>query len=324
VFTEIGPVEINLPRDRDGSSEPAIVRKRQRRLEGIDQIVLSLTARGLARGPHRDQERRRCRARPWSRSSHSAEGCHIDEPGFDKRGVSAPNPVGVYSIGYRKNTLMNITVFGANGLTIAGEGRRSGRARCRSGDSRHPEFPISHDKLTITEADVHDELAVMRVLESGSDAVLSTLGVPFDRKPIDIYSDGITKVTNAMTRHGIKRIVAVSSTAVAPHHHAEGGFLLNRIMQPLVSKTIGKVPTPTCASWKHPPRPTSPGPSSGQPACSTPSVSTNHRVSDGPLDGVFTSRADLAALLLAQATDTSHVGQAIEITTSEVPRPCCR
>ena len=39
-----------MPRDRDGSFDPVIVRKRQRRLDGIDQIVLSLTARGLATG----------------------------------------------------------------------------------------------------------------------------------------------------------------------------------------------------------------------------------------------------------------------------------
>jgi hypothetical protein len=50
VLTEIGPVEIEVPRDRDGSFEPAIVRKRQRRLNGIDDIVLSLTARGLTTG----------------------------------------------------------------------------------------------------------------------------------------------------------------------------------------------------------------------------------------------------------------------------------
>jgi transposase-like protein len=50
VLTEIGPVVIEVPRDRDGSFEPAIVRKRQRRLGGIDQIVLSLTARGLTTG----------------------------------------------------------------------------------------------------------------------------------------------------------------------------------------------------------------------------------------------------------------------------------
>jgi putative transposase len=50
VLTEIGPVEIAVPRDRDGSFEPAIVRKRQRRLDGVDQLVLSLTARGLTTG----------------------------------------------------------------------------------------------------------------------------------------------------------------------------------------------------------------------------------------------------------------------------------
>jgi putative transposase len=50
VLTEVGPVEIEVPRDRDGSFDPVIVRKRQRRLNGIDSIVLSLTARGLTTG----------------------------------------------------------------------------------------------------------------------------------------------------------------------------------------------------------------------------------------------------------------------------------
>ena len=50
VLTGVGPVEIAVPRDRDGSFEPVIVKKRQRRLDGIDQVVLSLTARGLTTG----------------------------------------------------------------------------------------------------------------------------------------------------------------------------------------------------------------------------------------------------------------------------------
>ena len=45
-----GPVEIEVPRDRDGSFEPVIVRKRQRRLTDVDAIVLSLYARGLTTG----------------------------------------------------------------------------------------------------------------------------------------------------------------------------------------------------------------------------------------------------------------------------------
>jgi len=50
VTTEIGPVEVEVPRDRDGTFEPVIVKKRQRRLNGVDQIVLSLSARGLTTG----------------------------------------------------------------------------------------------------------------------------------------------------------------------------------------------------------------------------------------------------------------------------------
>lgn len=50
VLTEIGPVEIEVPRDIDSSFAPQIVKKRQRRLTGIDEIVLSLTAKGLTTG----------------------------------------------------------------------------------------------------------------------------------------------------------------------------------------------------------------------------------------------------------------------------------
>ena len=50
VLTEIGPVDIEVPRDVDASFEPTIVKKRQRRLTGVDQIVLSLSARGLTTG----------------------------------------------------------------------------------------------------------------------------------------------------------------------------------------------------------------------------------------------------------------------------------
>jgi transposase-like protein len=46
----VGPVEIEVPRDRDGSFDPVIVRKRQRRLGGVDTIVLSLVAKGLTTG----------------------------------------------------------------------------------------------------------------------------------------------------------------------------------------------------------------------------------------------------------------------------------
>jgi len=50
VITEIGPVEISVPRDRAGTFEPVIVPKRKRRLGGLDEMVLSLSAKGLTHG----------------------------------------------------------------------------------------------------------------------------------------------------------------------------------------------------------------------------------------------------------------------------------
>src|ERR1700748_67465 len=50
LLTETGPVEISVPRDRDSSFEPKIVAKRQRRLTGVDEMVISLSAKGLTHG----------------------------------------------------------------------------------------------------------------------------------------------------------------------------------------------------------------------------------------------------------------------------------
>src|SRR3954464_3881369 len=50
VITDVGPVEVRVPRDVAGSFEPQIVRKRQRRLSGVDDLVLSLSAKGLTHG----------------------------------------------------------------------------------------------------------------------------------------------------------------------------------------------------------------------------------------------------------------------------------
>jgi putative transposase len=46
--TEHGSVEIKAPRDRQGTFEPKIVRKRQRRFEGFDDKILALYSRGLS------------------------------------------------------------------------------------------------------------------------------------------------------------------------------------------------------------------------------------------------------------------------------------
>ena len=47
VITDSGAVELEVPRDRGGSFEPQVVKKGQRRLEGFDDKLVSLYARGL-------------------------------------------------------------------------------------------------------------------------------------------------------------------------------------------------------------------------------------------------------------------------------------
>ena len=47
LLTEAGSLDLQVPRDRNGSHQPQIVRKGQRRLEGIDKIVIGLYAHGM-------------------------------------------------------------------------------------------------------------------------------------------------------------------------------------------------------------------------------------------------------------------------------------
>lgn len=50
VTTDVGKVTIEVPRDREGTFEPQIVPKRQRRLKGFDEAVISLYAKGMTTG----------------------------------------------------------------------------------------------------------------------------------------------------------------------------------------------------------------------------------------------------------------------------------
>ncbi|MBO2448202.1 IS256 family transposase [Actinomadura barringtoniae] len=50
VSTEVGPVQIQVPRDRAGGFEPQIVPKHARRVNGFDESIISLYAKGLTTG----------------------------------------------------------------------------------------------------------------------------------------------------------------------------------------------------------------------------------------------------------------------------------
>ena len=47
IDSEVGPFEIEVPRDRAGSFTPRLVRKGQRRMDGLDSMIIGLYAGGM-------------------------------------------------------------------------------------------------------------------------------------------------------------------------------------------------------------------------------------------------------------------------------------
>ena len=214
---------------------------------------------------------------------------------------------------------MRIVIFGANGSTgrlLTGQALAAGH-QVASVTRRPTGFPVTHERLSVVEADVHDTQAVGRAVE-GADVVLSALGVPFTRKPVSVYSDGIRNIAAAMSRHGVKRLVVVSSSATEPHHHADGGFLMNRVLQPLITSTIGKTTYRDMRSMEELVRGSDLEWTIMRPSglFDAPGV-TRYQLHEDQAPGIFTGRADLAASMLEQATQTRFVRKAVAVTTSE-------
>lgn len=213
---------------------------------------------------------------------------------------------------------MRIAAFGAHGRT----GLRLVSQALQAGHSvvavtrRPAEFPVTHPDLTVAGADVYDGAAVARAI-AGTDAVLSALGVPFSRKPITIYSAGIANITAGMERHGVKRVVAVSSAAVDRRPHAEGGFFLNKLMQPLLTRTLGRTTYTDLRRMEALLRRTGLDWTVVRPAglFDADEVSA-YRLDKDHSDGVFTSRADLAACMLAQLETDAWIHRTVAVTTS--------
>lgn len=48
VITDLGEIDLNVPRDRNSTFEPISVPKRERRIKGIDDKIISMYARGMS------------------------------------------------------------------------------------------------------------------------------------------------------------------------------------------------------------------------------------------------------------------------------------
>jgi len=213
---------------------------------------------------------------------------------------------------------MRIAVFGANGAT----GRVLVGRALAGGDevtavTRRPDaFPLRHERLTIVAGDATDEATADRAI-AGADAVLSSIGIPFAKDPISVYSASTERMIAAMHAHGVRRLAVTSSTAVEPHAPTEG-WLFEKVLQPWVVNGIGRTTyddmrrmedavATSGLDWTI-------ARAAGLFAASVP---TAYRVTAEHAPGRATSRADLADFLWRQAADDRWIGARPEVHTDD-------
>ncbi|MEO0643372.1 MAG: NAD(P)H-binding protein [Pseudomonadota bacterium] len=133
-----------------------------------------------------------------------------------------------------------IAVFGASGatgLTLCEQALAAGH--CVIAAVRRPQdFPIRHERLTARKADVSDSAGLADLI-AGTNAVCSTLGAPYSRKEITVYSQGALHIVAAMRETGVRRLVVVSAglTFKPPKVY---GPVMDWIVIPLLRGRFGK------------------------------------------------------------------------------------
>ncbi|MFC9913944.1 NAD(P)-dependent oxidoreductase [Streptomyces sp. NPDC127197] len=216
---------------------------------------------------------------------------------------------------------MKLVIFGANGPT----GRLATEQALTEGHSvtavtRRPDaFPLSDAALRVVGADIMDAEAVDRAV-AGHDAVISTVGVPYTKEPVTVYSEGTANVVKAMQSHGIRRLVCVSSIGVNYEDAPGESFIFRKLIVPVLLR-MGRPLYDDAARMEEIVRAGDLDWTIIRPAgLFDGTATTDYVVSTTRHPGWFTSRKDLADALVREGVDNRNVGATVEvITTQGVP-----
>jgi putative NADH-flavin reductase len=218
---------------------------------------------------------------------------------------------------------MKLVIFGATGPT----GRQVVQQAIAAGHDvtavtrSPPSAPTEMPRVRFVRADVADARQVLVALDA-ADAVISTYGVPYTRHRVSVYSEGMANIIAAMVRQGVSRLVCVTSTSIAPGEAPGESFLWRKVFVPLLRGTVGRtlyddmermeaLVVQSTLDWTI----VRPGG-----LFNTDEPTDDYLVSPQRLSGRMTSRADLASVLLQEATQSTHMRAAVEvITRSQLP-----
>jgi putative NADH-flavin reductase len=214
---------------------------------------------------------------------------------------------------------MKIAVFGATGPT--------GQLVCRqaveqghqvNAVTRHPgPFPVADPALTAVRASVTTGDGVGEAV-SGCEAVLSALGASYSRHPITVYSAGTRHIVQAMRGSAAGRRLVVISAGLAYPPPRGYGWMLDHVVHPALRNGPGRtlyadmrrmeeyLTTCDAIDWTviRPGR-----------LVNDPDVTAYQLDRSLPAHRRFTSRADLAAAMLAELNPGGHIKQALYLTT---------
>ncbi|MFF0153640.1 NAD(P)-dependent oxidoreductase [Micromonospora sp. NPDC005203] len=212
---------------------------------------------------------------------------------------------------------MKLVVFGANGPT----GRLTtemalARGHLVTAVTRRPgSFPLSGAGLRVVGTDVLDAAAVDAVI-AGQQAVISSLGIPYTKQTVRVYSQGAANIIAAMKDHGLRRLVCVTSTGTTGEHAEGETFTFKKIIAPILLR-MGRTVYDDMARMEKLVRASGLDWTVIRPAgLFDGDVITDYRAEPRRLPGRFTSRIDLADLLIREATEDNHLGQFIDVVTT--------
>lgn len=225
----------------------------------------------------------------WDSDCRAGVGAEADE-------LSVERVAAAINTGFER-----VLVVGANGptgrLVVQQALDRGFRVEALT---RHPAaFPIRHDHLHVTAGDATDP-ATMDAAVARCDAVISVIGVAYTRRPVEVYSATGRLVVTAMGRHGLRRLVVVTASAVAADSAHQGRFLIDHVMHPLLRRVVGRTVYDDMARMEATVAAADLDWTIVRPPGLTDESGTGYAAAETHIDGQYCARDDLAAFLLDQ------------------------
>ncbi len=204
-------------------------------------------------------------------------------------------------------------VLGANGPS----GRETVRLALERGNevwalTRHPEaFPLRDPRLHVIGGDATDP-ATMDAAVAECDAVVSVIGTSYIRRDVRVYSTSARLAVESMGRHGLRRIVAVTSANVA-RDRAGVPLVMRLTVVPFLRYVIGRtvyedmIRLESDLDWTL-----------VRPPALTDEQGTGYASGEHRSPGMFLARTDLAAFLLDQLDSDRFVRRTVLVASPDV------